>query len=171
MMMNKPLFFIGVLLSLGTMCACSDSDKDDLVSESDIILAGVANPSDTQTIIGKWKLVRYGAFSEISPETEQRTYVEFCENGVVRIERGVGTDDYKLIESSLRFENDWVSTSENGRITKRSGHVLFMFWGRGMNLDEPNRFLCWIENDTMWLLPDEGCAYVIDPTMEFRRVK
>ncbi|MBQ9356948.1 MAG: hypothetical protein IJT98_06645 [Prevotella sp.] len=151
--MEKKIYrlFITCLLVIvvsDIVIACSDSDE------------GIRNLVGS-TINGKWKLVRQG-----SVDTDNGVYLEF-NNTFVKYETGVGTDNYSSIESQLQLEDDWSVSSGN----VISGHILFTVWGKGTNRDEINRFLCWVEKDDMFLLPDEGQVFVMDPTMFFKRIK
>ena len=94
-----------------------------------------------------------------------------CENGIVRYEMGVGKDNYRLIESQLEFEDDWTNSYENDQVKGIYGHIHFMMYGSGQNLNEPNRFFCHIIGNTeLHLVPAEGNMYIMDPTMYYIRV-
>ena len=155
-MEKKLLLMMSLLLWLGMFCACSNDDY------------GLITKEAQTSIIGKWKLIRNGNI-EIESSTE---LVEFCKNGIVRYEFGVGTDNYRLIESQLEFEDDWAYSYNNEIVKGIYGHIHFMIYGSGRNGDEPNRFLCHIiGNDELVLMPDEGDKYIMDPTMYYIRVK
>lgn len=155
-MEKKLLLMMSLLLWLGMFCACSNDDY------------GLITKEAQTSIIGKWKLIRNGNI-EIESSTE---LVEFCKNGIVRYEFGVGTDNYRLIESQLEFEDDWAYSYNNEIVKGIYGHIHFMIYGSGLNGDEPNRFLCHIiGNDELVLMPDEGDMYIMDPTMYYIRVK
>ena len=94
---NKLVLMMSLLLWLGMFCACSNDDY------------GLITKEAQTSIIGKWKLIRNGNI-EIESSTE---FVEFCKNGIVRYEFGVGTDNYRLIESQLEFEDDWAYSYNN----------------------------------------------------------
>ena len=155
-MKKKVVLMMSLLLWLGMFCACSNDDY------------GLITKEAQTSIIGKWKLIRNGNI-EIESSTE---FVEFCKNGIVRYEFGVGTDNYRLIESQLEFEDDWAYSYNNEIVKGIYGHIHFMIYGSGLNGDEPNRFLCHIiGNDELVLMPDEGDMYIMDPTMYYIRVK
>ena len=158
--MKKFLFFISMLLSLGAIYACSGDDDD----------INRACLAAQESIIGKWKLIRQGTI-EIDSQTSN-TCVEFCKDGSAKYEVGIGTETYHLIESKLEFEDDWTLSQDNELVSKLSGHIKFMIWGRGVNYDEPDRFACTMENnEKLYLIPDEGDIYFMDPTMCFIRIK
>ena len=96
-MKRKLVLITSILLWLGLFNACSSDDF------------GLVTKEAQTSIIGKWKLIRNGDF-EIDSST---VFVEFCENGIVRYEMGVGKDNYRLIESQLEFEDDWAYSYEN----------------------------------------------------------
>lgn len=155
-MKNKLVLMMSLLLWLGMFCACSNDDY------------GLITKEAQTSIIGKWNLIRNGNI-EIESSTE---FVEFCKNGIVRYEFGVGTDNYRLIESQLEFEDDWAYSYNNEIVKGIYGHIHFMIYGSGLNGDEPNIFLCHIiGNDELVLMPDEGDMYIMDPTMYYIRVK
>lgn len=155
-MKKKVVLMMSLLLWLGMFCACSNDDY------------GLITKEAQTSIIGKWKLIRNGNI-EIESSTE---FVEFCKNGIVRYEFGVGTDNYRLIESQLEFEDDWAYSYNNEIVKGIYGHIHFMIYGSGLNGDEPNIFLCHIiGNDELVLMPDEGDMYIMDPTMYYIRVK
>ena len=158
--MKKFLFFLCMLLSLGAIYACS-GDDDDIKR---------ARLAAQEIIIGKWILIRQGTI-EIDPQTSN-TCVEFFKDGSAKYEVGIGTETYHLIESKLEFEDDWTLSQDNELVSKLSGHIKFMIWGRGVNYDEPDRFACTMENnEKLYLIPDEGDIYFMDPTMCFIRIK
>jgi hypothetical protein len=172
--MKRVLLVISILLSFSMFCACS-SDDEDLSSEERQIDKDAYEVAQA-SLIGKWKLVeQYGGKIKL-PDDEfydvsKGTFAEFFDNGTVKYEIGIGTDNHHLIESQLILEKDWTISSDDGNITKMYGHIQFMIWGRGLYNEEPNRFQCVIEYDEMYLCPDEGAMYLMDPTMKFIRVK
>lgn len=154
-MKRKLVLITSILLWLGLFNACSSDD------------VGLVTKEAQTSIIGKWKLVRNGDF-EIDSST---VFVEFCENGIVRYEMGVGKDNYRLIESQLEFEDDWAYSYENDQVKGIYGHIHFMMYGSGQNLNEPNRFFCHIIGNTeLHLVPAEGNMYIMDPTMYYIKV-
>ena len=155
-MKKKLVLMTSMLLWLGMFSACSSDDY------------GLVTTDAQTSIIGKWKLVPNGDF-EIDSST---VFVDFCENGIVRYEMGVGKDNYRLIESQLEFEDDWAYSYENDEVKGIYGHIYFMMYGSGLNHDEPNRFLCHIiGNNELVLVPDDGEMFIMDPTMYYIRVK
>ena len=154
-MKRKLVLITSILLWLGLFNACSSDDF------------GLVTKEAQTSIIGKWKLIRNGDF-EIDSST---VFVEFCENGIVRYEMGVGKDNYRLIESQLEFEDDWTNSYENDQVKGIYGHIHFMMYGSGQNLNEPNRFFCHIIGNTeLHLVPAEGNMYIMDPTMYYIKV-
>lgn len=164
MIMKKVIFILGMLLSLGMFSACSNSDED-VISKGDTNTFDEVLEVTQMTLVGKWKLIREGDF-EIE---DSNISVEFFEDGKVKYEIG-HTDNYHLIESQIEFEDDWTLLYDNGIVTKMYGHIQFMIGGRGENFKTPNRFFCEIENDELYLLPDEGLRYCADPSQTFIKI-
>jgi hypothetical protein len=125
-MKKKQVLMMSLLALLGLLCACSNDDEND------------DNESAQALLIGKWRLV-YNMEQEPDPSTD---FVEFCENGTVIFEHGVGTDDYRYEESQFVFENDW-HYSEPGIVWNIYGH--FQLKSGGAH-DEFQKYYCCIEN-------------------------
>jgi len=125
-MKKKQVLMMSLLALLGLLCACSNDDEND------------DNESAQALLIGKWRLV-YNMEQEPDPSTD---FVEFCENGTVIFEHGVGTDDYRYEESQFVFENDWHYI-EPGIVWNIYGH--FQLKSGGAH-DEFQKYYCCIEN-------------------------
>ena len=161
-MRDRAFVLLSVLFLLGIVfVACSSNDD----STTDV---WKTSTTDVQkAITGKWKQILKGDL-----EVDSEHYLEFYENGYVKFEINVGTDDYRFIDSWLEIDNDWTVTHHQGVVEKMTGHLHFMIWGAGANMKEPNSFFCRIEDEKMYLMPaDEGERYIMDPSMTFIRVK
>ena len=124
-MKKKLVFIMSMLALLGFLSSCSNDDENE------------DNESAQALLIGKWRLV-YSMEHESDPSTD---FVEFCENGTVIFEYGIGTDDYRHKESQFVFENDW-RFSEPGIVWNIYGHFQLK---NGLSHDEVQRYACCIE--------------------------
>lgn len=122
-MKKKLLLIVSLLALFGLLNSCS-SDEVDLETVKKV----------QALLIGKWRFV-----SSMEQETDPSTeFVEFCENGTVIFEYGVGTDDYRYEESQFVFEDNW-SFSDPGIVFNIYGH--FQLKSGGAH-DEFQRYYC-----------------------------
>lgn len=135
-MKNKLVLMMSLLLWLGMFSACSSDDENK------------DNKSAQALLIGKWRLA-----SDMEYESDPSTdFVEFCENGTVIFEYGVGTDDYRHEESQFVFENDWGFSE--GIAWFISGHFQLK---SGVSHDEVQRYSCLIiDGSRLRFGPDGG---------------
>ena len=135
-MRNRFVLMMSLLALFGTLCSCSNEDEIDLetVKKAQVCL------------IGKWRFISDLESDYDVPSTE---FVEFCENGTVIFEYGVGTDDYRHEESQFVYENNW-GFSEPGIYWAIYGHVQLK---NGGPHDEGQRYYCFILDDRLHFGP------------------
>ena len=133
-MKKKLLLIMSLMLSLVMLSSCSSS-------EDEIDLETVRKAQ--AHLIGKWRIIA-NLESQNDPSTE---FVEFCENGIAILEFGVGTDEYRIVESTYVFEDNW--SFSNGVFWGIHGNIQL---SRGLFHDDSQRLHCLIIDDDRLLL-------------------
>ena len=137
-MKKEVLMMMSLVLSLVLLSACSSS-------EDEIDLETVRKAQ--AHLIGKWRNIA-NLESQNDPSTE---FVEFCENGIAILEFGVGTDEYRIVESTFVFEDNW--SFSNGVFWGIHGNIQL---SRGIFSDDSQRLHCLIIDDDRLLLSSDG---------------
>ena len=137
-MKKKVYMMMSLVLSLVMLSACSSS-------EDEIDLETVRKAQ--AHLIGKWRNIA-NLESQNDPSTE---FVEFCENGIAILEFGVGTDEYRIVESTFVFEDNW--SFSNGVFWGIHGNIQL---SRGIFSDDSQRLHCLIIDDDRLLLSSDG---------------
>ena len=157
---NMKLEIISLFLFALVLFSCSGNDEPDIDNVVPDVVDDNSDATSTikenmmQSITGRWQLVRQGELDFLS----YGIFIEFDAKGIVVCEYGVGSDKYKKEVYTVNLEDDWSLVDR-----KAFGHIVFPLCGE-------NRFQCFVEDDQLILLPDEGNYYIVDPTKYFVKV-